>query len=159
MDYSYLHEIERVEFRSVTPRSVVELVPVFKSCGFTLHDDVVSLDRKGRVPPWQHSSVVEVEVQRNGEEVFGFEEGEWDSIELKYLFASLPFELVDEFVECVMAVAEQLGVTPTRHGKEVTADDLRQGFAAVREELIRETGDDAGSEGLAIFIHSTYPGR
>ncbi|MCA9126424.1 MAG: hypothetical protein KDB22_05035 [Planctomycetales bacterium] len=58
-----------------------------------------------------------------------------------------------------MAVAEQLGVTPTRHGKEVTADDLRQGFAAVREELIRETGDDAGSEGLAIFIHSTYPGR
>ena len=50
------------------------------------------------------------------------------------------------------------GMTPIKN-KEVTADDLRQGFAAVREELIRETGDDAGSEGLAIFIHSTYPGR
>lgn len=159
MDYSYLHEIEFVEFRSVAPRSVVELVPVFKSCGFTFHDDVVSLDRKGRIPPWQHPSVIEVEVQRNGEEVFGFDEGEWDSIQLKYLFASLPFELVDEFVDSVIAVADQLRITPTRHGKEVTAAELRRAFAEVREELIRETGDDAGSEGLAIFIHSTYPRR
>jgi hypothetical protein len=159
MDFSYLHEVELVELRSVTPRSVIELVPVFKSCGFTFHDDVVSLVRKGRVPPWQHSSVIEVEVQRNGEEVFGFKEGEWDSIQLKYLFASLPFELVDKFFESAMAVADQLGVTPTRHGKVVTADDLRLAFAAVREELLRETGDDAGSEALAIFIHSTYPRR
>lgn len=159
MDYSYLHEIECVELRSVTPRRAVELIPVFKQCGFTFHDDVVSLDRKGRVPPWQHPSIVEVEVQRSGEEVFGFEEEEWDTIQLKYLFASLPFELVDEFVESVMAVSNQLGITPTRHGKEVSADGLRLAFAELREELIREAGDDAGSEGLAIFIHSTYPRR
>jgi len=159
MDYSYLHEIESVELRSVTPRSVAELVPVFRASGFTFHDDVVSLDRKGRVPPWQHPTIVEVEVQWNGEEVFGFEEGKWDSIQLKYLFASLPFELADEFVESVMALAERIGITPTHHGKEVTANDLRLAFAAAREELIRETGDDAGSEELAIFIHSTYPRR
>ncbi len=159
MDYSYLHEVELVELVAATPRSVVALVPVLKSCGFTFHDDVVSLDRNGRIPPWQHSSVVEVEIQRDGKEVFGFERGQWDSIQLKYLFASLPFDLVDEFLKAVIAVADQLGITPTRHGRNVTADDLKKAFSEVREELIRETGDDAGSEGLAIFIHSTYPRR
>ena len=45
MDYSYLHEIEKVDFRSETPRPLSELLPIFRSLEFTLQDDVVSLDR------------------------------------------------------------------------------------------------------------------
>jgi hypothetical protein len=157
MDYSFLHELEFVEFRSEFPRRISELVPVFKSCGFTFHDDVVSIDRKGRVPPWQHSSIVEVVIRRDGEEVFGFEQGEWDVIRLEYLFASLPFALVDDFIDAVSAIADRLGIVPTFQGEPVASVDLKRRLVEVREDLIRATGEDAGSEPLAIFIHSTYP--
>jgi hypothetical protein len=157
MDYSYLHELEFVEFKSVLPKRIPELVPVFRSCGFTFHDDVVSVVRKGRVPPWQHSSVVEVVVQRNGEEIFGFEQGEWDTIRLEYLFASLPFDLVDEFLYVVTAIADKLGIPPTFRGERVAPIDVKRRFLEAREDLIRETGEDAGSERLAILIHATYP--
>jgi hypothetical protein len=79
-----------------------ELIRFFRSQGFALHDDVVSLDRKGKVPPWQHSSIVEVQTEFCGEEVFGLDEdGLWDCLSLKFLVASLPFELVERFVQTV----------------------------------------------------------
>lgn len=157
MDYSYLHEIELVELRSSTPRRIADLVPIFKSCGFTFHDDVVCLDREGKVPPWQHPSVVEVEIQLNGDEVYGFDSGMWELIQLKYLFASLPFELTEQFAKAVFCVSEALGIPPEHNGQKVTKTDLLKSFELSRLELVGETGEDAGSEGLAIFIHSTYP--
>ncbi|PQO30430.1 hypothetical protein DTL21_24050 [Bremerella cremea] len=157
MDYEYLHEIECVELRSVAKRPVTELLPEFRSLGFTLHDDVVSLDRKGKIPPWQHTSIVEVEVQCEGDEVFGFEEGEWDVLQLKYLFATLPFELADRFIDVVFQLAGKLEASVTYRGVEVDASGLKERFAFICDELLSETGEDAGSEGLAILIHSTYP--
>ena len=91
--------------------------------------------------------------------MFGFGDGEWDTIQLKYLFASLPFELVDRFIENVMLVAGRLGLTPEYQGSTTNASVLRSQFGQFRDELLTETGDDAGSESLAIFIHSTYPRR
>ena len=73
MDYDKLHEVEVVTLRSESPRPLSELLPIFTSQGFTLHDDVVSLDRGDQVPPWQHAAVVEVECQLQGQEVFGFD--------------------------------------------------------------------------------------
>lgn len=159
MDFRYLHEVELVEFLSDHPRPLSELVPIFTALGFTVHDDVVSLDRSGRIPPWQHSSLVEVEVLRDGEELFGFEEGEWDTIQLKYLFASLPFEKSVEFLNTVEAIAKALAIVPRYRGSETDVSTLSNEFERIRDELLTETGEDPGSEGLAILIHSTYPRR
>ena len=157
MDYEYLHEVELVELRCVTKRPVSELLPAFRSLGFTFHDDVVSLDRSGQIPPWQHTSIVEVEVQCEGEEVFGFEEGEWDVLQLKYLFATLPFELADRFIDVVFQLAGVLETSVMYRGVEVDASELKERFSLTCEELLSETGEGAGSERLAILIHSTYP--
>jgi hypothetical protein len=159
MDYAHLHEIEVVKFRSPSPRPVAELLAVFASQGFTLHEDVVSLDRTGKFPPWQHPSVVEVEVLHEGEEVFGFEEGLWDTIELKYLVASLPFENTNRFLDVVATTSRSLGIPPEFKGEETTLDTIRSEFTRIRDELRAETGEDAGSERLAILIQSTYPRR
>jgi hypothetical protein len=159
MDYTYLHELEVVKLRSRLPRPVEELLPVFTSQGFTLHDDVVSLDRTGKLPPWQHPSVVEVEVLHKGDEVFGFGEGVWDTIELRYLFASLPIEYVNQFIDVVATTSDRLEITPEFEGQEIAVDALRLRFAGIRNELLSATGEDAGSEGLAILIQSTYPRR
>ena len=156
-DYEYLHEVECVELRSDAKRTVSELLQAFRSNGFTLHDDVVSLDRSGKIPPWQHTSVVEVEVQCEGEEVFGFEEGEWNVLHLKYFFATLPFELADRFIDVVFQLAGKLETSVTYRGVEVDASELKERLVLVCDELLSKTGQDAGSEELAILIHSTYP--
>jgi hypothetical protein len=159
MAYEYLHEVEVVTLRSETPRPLSELLPVFTSQGFTLHDDVVSLDRGDTVPRWQHPSVVEVECQREDEEVFGFDEGEWDAVLLKYLFASLPFDNVDQFINVVVETSKRLGIRPEFQGQPVDGESLKREFNTIRDQLLSETGEDAGSEQLAILIHSTYPRR
>ena len=159
MDYEKLHEVEVVTLRSESPRPLSELLPIFTSQGFTLHDDVVSLDRGDQVPPWQHAAVVEVECQLEGQEVFGFDEGEWDAVLLKYLFASLPYQFVDQFIDVVDAISKRLGLQPEFHGRLVDRESLKEEFDRIRNELILETGEEAGSEQLAILIQSTYPRR
>lgn len=159
MNYEYLHEVEHVELPTPIKRPVAELLSVFKSLGFAIHDDVASLDRNEKIPPWQHSSIVEVKVQRDGEEVFGFEEGEWDELRCEYLFAYLPYELTERFVEVVFALSRLLSTPVKYRGACVDEHELKDRFTQIRADLLSETGVDAGSEWLAILIHGTYPRR
>ncbi len=157
MSFEYLHEVEVVSLYSNQKRPLKVLLSVFYEQGFTLDDDIVSLDRTDSVPPWQHSSIVEVECQLHGEEVFGFDEGDWDSLHLEYLFATLPFECAESFVSVVARTCKLLSIDPTFNGQITTCESLMRDFAIIREELMAVTGEDAGSEGLAIHIRSTYP--
>ena len=159
MNYDYLHEVESVELHSPIRRPLSELPRLFRPLGFVVHDDVLSLDRDDKVPPWQHSSTVEIEVQRDSKEVFGFRAGEWDVVCFRYLFATLPYELTDRFIEVAVAASARLSLPMISNGRPVDEDALRQWFAQIREELLTETGEEPGSEGLAILIHSTYPRR
>ena len=157
MAYEYLHEVEVVTLRSEASQPLAKLLDVFTSQGFALHDDVVSLDRGDKVPPWQHPSIVEVECQLEGEEVFGFDEGEWDAVLLKYLFASLPFEYADQFIGVVAETSKRLGIRAEFRGQTTDCESLKTELGSIRDQLLSESGEDAGSEQLAILIHSTYP--
>ncbi len=159
MRYEHLYEVEQVEIHSQVARPVAELAPIFLKLGFTVHDDVVSLDRRGRIPPWQHSSVVEIEILLCGEEVFDFAEGKWDTMRIKYLFASLPFELTEKFIENAFSIGKDLSLPIMYAGLEIDEQWLRQRLGWIRQKLLDQTGEEAGSEGLAIIIHSQYPRR
>jgi hypothetical protein len=138
-------------------RPVSDLLPVFRKCGFVLHDDVVSLDRSGTIPPWQHSSIAEVEVLCNEQELFGFDDGVWNTIRLKYLFATLPFELAERFSATAFELNRELDTTVHFHGTVASIGDLNYNFALYREEVLNTTGVDVGTEGIAIAIQETYP--
>jgi hypothetical protein len=157
IDFSYLHEIEIVSFRADQRKPLNEILSSFEDQGFALHDDIISLDRKGIIPPWQHSSIVSVEFQLDGEEVFGFEDGEWNIILLKYLFASLPFDLSETFIQVVKEIGEEFKIIPYFHGKETDAQALRKSFLEINSEIMAKTGEAPGSESLAILIQNTYP--
>jgi hypothetical protein len=159
ISYEHLHEVEHVELLSPARRPVSELLPAFEGLGFTIHDDVVTLDRTGKIPPWQSSTIVAVHVQCDGEDVYGFDEGEWNVIQLRYLFASLPYELSEKFVDVAFNVSKNLFTPVVYKGAEIDAEGLRARFAQVRADLLARTREDAGSEALAILIHSTYPRR
>ncbi len=159
MAYEFFHEVEAVDLQSVSERRTSELVRVLEKHGFTLHEDVFSFDRKCSTPPWQHDSVIELEVLHNDQEVYDFEEGLWSTLRLKYLFASLPFEFVDQFIEVAYALSQELGTSLMFRGRNIDRGELKAHFERYRDEVLSMTGDDVGSEGLAILIHATYPRR
>ncbi len=159
MDYGYLHELEIVEFRTQPPRARAELLPMFLSMGFRQYDDVVSLDRTDKSPPWQTSTIVAVEVHQAGREVYGFKDGDWNTLKLGYLLPSLPFAFVDRFVAAVSAVGASLDLRPQFGGETIEIADLKSLFLGFREELLEQTGCEPGDENLAILIQSTYPRR
>src|SRR5260370_40130334 len=156
MSFDYLHEVEVVSFQTDSPQQVAPLAALLESLGFTLHDDVYSLDRVDKVQPWQHGSIVEVEMLLDGKEVFDLE-GEWNSLKLKYLLAFLPADYICIFVDSVFAVARELNLSPVLGGEVTTRDGLLERLSAFAQDLESELGEQPGSEGLAIIIHGTYP--
>lgn len=157
ISYDYLHEIECVDFRSHCRRPVPDLFSLFWDLGFTAHYDIVTLDRCGVVPPWQSTSIVTIDVYCANEVVYGFDDGEWDAIRLKYLFATLPFEFTETFLGIASRVSRDLKLPMEKDGSAVDERILRSKFTEFREDLLLRTRSQPGSEALAMLIHSTYP--
>lgn len=155
--FEYLHEVETVTFRTSSPRPLREAKDVFISCEFKLHDDVLSIDRDEPFPVWQHSSIAEVEFQLAGREVFGFSRGKWDSVHVEYLFSSLPFDCLTDYLKAISTLSDLLQIQPEYMGKVKSVAEIRDAMLRHREELLEHTGEEPGSETLAILVHSTYP--
>lgn len=157
MNYDYLHESETVSLQTPSPRSCNELVPVLQTLGFTLHEDIFSLDRVGSIPPWQSSSWVDVDLFLRGTEINDLS-AQWDTIKLVYLLATLPREGISTFVASATKLSGLLGLPMMYKDQVVSAKELEAAFNDCADELEREVADP-GSETVAIFIESTYPRR
>ena len=155
MDYAKLHEEVVVILRSDRLRRIRDAHGSMTALGFTRHDDVWSLDRKGHVPPWQHASIIELDFLKNGIEIYA--SGSWDLIRCRYLFASLPMEYVPAFVEAVFTLANRLLLSVALDDAPTTREDLLEYLARCADDLHSEFGEIAGSESLAVLIQSTYP--
>lgn len=157
IDLERLHEVVSVTLEPAELRQSSELASCLSSLGFSNHGDLFSLDRRDSVPPWQHASIVEVYVYRSGEVVY--DEKGWDKIRLDYLFAFLPVELSDVFIDVAFAVSDVLGV-PVLYRKEVVErDELASALKRFSDELMEDWYETPGSEELAILIAGTYPRR
>ena len=157
MNYDYLHETETVRFEADQPRSCRDLARILRRLGFTRHEDVFSLDRKGRIEPWEFSSWADVDMLLNGEETFNLG-GQWDTVNLVYLLATLPREGISTFVTAATQVSESLGLPMKYKDQVVGAKELEEALNACADELEREVGEP-GSQTVNIFIQSTYPRR
>jgi hypothetical protein len=154
--YRFLHEVEVVSFVPEHPRKVQDVVKFLRTGGFKVDADICYLNRKGKVPPWQHSAIVEVKFSLRGEEQFDFR-SEWDLMEFEYLFSSLPLENTEEFVSRVEDISAFLNLPPLYQGAETSRAGLEQMFIDCADDLTRELGETPGSESLAISIQGTYP--
>lgn len=152
--YGSFHEEEVVTLSGAT-RSCRDLWNLLKESQFSLQDDVFVLERRDKVKPWQHDAIVEVEILRDGREVFDEAEA-WDTLNAVYSLARLPDSCVPVFVEVVSALAKKLQIEPRHRDHVVSRDDLLRIFQGYAEEL-RSTLGQPGSEEVAILIESTYP--
>lgn len=157
MDANY-HELEEVILESPSVRKVPELSKILRSLGFTLHEDVFSLDRSDDVAAWQSDSIVEVQLVFNERETFNLK-GKWNSIRLQYYLATLPVELGSIFLDTVHKIAQALNLPMRFRGEVVSVEQLRAIFDRYSKELVNDLGESPGSEGLAIMIHEAYHRR
>jgi len=155
MDYDFLHEAEEVYLVSDVPRRCSIIHSILVQLGYTLHEDVYSLDRQGHLPPWQSEAFVDVYVMVGESEVFEPSEA-WDTVKLVYLLATLPSDGITTFVASVSQVSHLLRLPMTYRGKVVTALELEQALVGCADELRRNVGEP-GTESVAIYVESTYP--
>lgn len=156
-DYDWLHEVEKVDIAAGQFQELSALLGLFLDLGFTLHDDVVSFDRVDFVHPWQHTSIVEVMVLHNGEEVFGFDDGIWNAMTLKYLTPNLPQDCVRVFSNKVIAVASALETHALYRGRPISEQVLFQELTDCCNDIRTHSSLEVGSEELAKLIRCTYP--
>ena len=155
MDYNWLHEAEEVSLVSQSPRHFPEVGSILLNLGYTLHEDVFSLDRPGPIPPWQSESYVEVYILSGQSEVYEPSDT-WDTITLAYLLATQPRSGIAVFVSSVSRISELLGLAMRYRGTIVSAEQLTDALNNCADELQLSLGEP-GEELVAIFIASTYP--
>jgi hypothetical protein len=155
MKYDFLHEAEEVYLRSDAPGQCSVIHSILEQLGYTLHEDVYSLERPGPAPLWQSESFVHVDILSGASEVYQPWET-WDTVKLVYLLATLPSDGITIFVASVSEVSRLLGIPMTYRGKVVSAQQLTEALLDCADELRLNVGEP-GTEPVAIFIESTYP--
>jgi len=159
MEFDYLHESEELVLRTQAKQPCALLWQVLAEQGFTLHEDVFSLDRpkKPPIPVWQTDSFVSVDILDDGTEVFERED-QWNKVVLKYLLASQPRSGIPIFVRAAFALSNCLSIPVLFKGNLITMNDLERRLTEFADEL-RDRLGEPGTESVAIFIESTYPRR
>jgi hypothetical protein len=159
MDFEYLHEVEDVLLTSNTKRSCAVLWTLFREQGFTLYEDVFSLDRpkKPKLPLWQSEAFVDVDIFNDETPIYEPEK-EWNRIVLKYLLATQPRFGIAVFSKNAAEISARLSIPMIFRGKLVIRDELEKHLNIIADELTAQLGEP-GSEDVAIVIQSTYPRR
>jgi len=157
MEFDYLHEVEDVVLHAENKRPCAELWKMFKAQGFTLYEDVFSLDRpkKPKSPIWQSETFVDVDVFNDKTPVYEPEE-EWNKVVLKYLLATQPRAGIAVFARQASEISAHLGLPMMLRGNLVTREGLEKQLNTFADELTVQLGEP-GSEDVAIVIQSTYP--
>lgn len=159
MEFDYLHEVEDVVLTSYAKRPCAALWNLFSEQGFTLYEDVFSLDRprKPKLPLWQSEAFVDVDIFSDENPIYEPDE-EWNKVVLKYLLATQPRSGIAIFSKHASEISARLDIPMTFKGKVVTSEELEKQLNNFADELTAQVGEP-GSEDVAIVIQSTYPRR
>jgi len=157
MKYDFLHEAEEVNLVSDAPRQCSVIHSILEQQGYTLHEDVYSLERRGPIPLWQSESFVHVDILSGTSEVYQPWET-WDTAKLVYLLATLPSDGINTFVTSVSKVSQLLGIPITYRGRVVSAKQLEQALLDCADELRVNVGEP-GTESVAILSSLHIPGQ
>jgi hypothetical protein len=157
-----IHESETVLLRANQSWPRAELHGLLTRRGYLSIDDFYSLDRRGKIPPWQSVSVVAIDVLRQTEPVYESEEDvlegkstTWDELKAEFLLATLPEELIETFCAEIEALAAAFSLQPICAGIECLPAQLATTLKKHAAELAHHHAP-CGSKELAILIQESY---
>lgn len=156
------HEKETVVLKAPHSLERTRLDKWLRKRGFRAEDDFYHLQRKGRVQPWQTSTVISLDVRCSGQGVYETEEDlaegrgtSWDELRADYLLATLPRDCIASLVREIDALVTEFGLRLEYRGDVVEPVELAKHLNAIADQLSKEW-DEPGSETLAILIEQQY---
>lgn len=147
------HEEKLVTVRLTSSCSAGAGNLLFRKLGFNLHYDVYAL-AASHAEPWQSDQIADVSLYFDGAEVDA--QDDFDQIVMSYLLASRPSSDIDLFLDLVEKVTSEFDGTFEYTGREMTIRDVRSEFVSCVDSLLKEWGEEPGSESLAIMIEENY---
>jgi hypothetical protein len=103
---------------------------------------------------WQSETITDVSLFRDDEESDA--QKDFDRIALGYLLATRPSSDIDVFLALVERVLAAFQGRLVYNGQPVTLVEIRKEFASCVDFLMKEWGEEPGSESLAIMIQENY---
>jgi len=135
--------------------SAGEINRILKELGATLHYDVYGFERLKKGPIWQSESYVYVVLFCNNEEVDA--QNAIDKIELQYPLATIGTEYISKFVDVAIKLGERFNSRTLLNGTPVDKNKLTSYCDGLVSDLMKEWGEEPGSETLRMLIEQDYP--
>ena len=156
-----LHEREEIWLKASDNLPRLELQNLLFSRGFKAEDDFYFLDRPDAPKPWQAISVMTIDVLFRGSMIKDLEEecdaeaGEWDTLRIEYLMASLPTQFIEDCAKECEAIASRFGLQIKLGNAVLERGQLQSRLQKIADNLASEV-DEPGSEALGILIAQLY---
>lgn len=143
------HEEKLVTVRLTSSCSAGAGNLLFRKLGFNLHYDVYAF-AASHAEPWQSDQIADVSLYSDDVEVDA--QDDFDQIVMSFLLASRPSSDIDLFLTLVERVSFEFGGTIEYAGRVMTISDIRSEFKSCVDSLLKEWGEEPGSESLALMI-------
>lgn len=126
---------------------------LLRGLGFTLYYDVYSFDAR-QSEPWQSETIASVFLFHD--DVESDAQDDFNRLSLSYLLASRPSSDIDVFLALVERVATAFQGRLVYNGRPATVVDIRKDFVFCVDFLLKEWGEEPGSESLRIMIEENH---
>ena len=147
------HEDKLVTIRLTSSCSAGAGNLLFRKMGFNLHYDVYAF-AASHAEPWQSDQIADVSLYSDDVEVDA--QDDFDQIVMSFLLASRPSSDIDLFLNLVERVTSEFGGTIEYAGRVMTIGDIKSEFMSCVDSLLKEWGEEPGSESLALMIEDKY---
>ncbi len=151
--WGYLHESKKIELQLPEKIDAGKANRLFRELGAKLHYDVYSF-KADRSEPWQSEDLLSIHLKLNGVEVDA--QDDFDQIDAIYLFATRPSSDQVKVLCLIEKIVKVFSAKCIYKGKAFHAEDVQKDWDAANDFLLKEWGEEPGSESLRIMIEQNY---
>jgi hypothetical protein len=133
-----------------------------KDRGYEAIDDFYHLSRDGKVPIWQSTSIVTINVLAGGKAIYETDEDidefgstPWNQLHCEYLLATLPREFLGVFVREIELISHKFQLSVLLNDQQVTIPELSAKINVLADEMTGVYGEPGAKE-VRIAIEELY---
>ncbi|KJG03924.1 hypothetical protein UB33_21635 [Photobacterium angustum] len=148
-----LHEEKEINIALPEPMGAGKGNRLFRELGAKLHYDVYDFAAASS-ENWQSESLLHVKLKFNGKEVDAQEN--FNLISLAYPFAVRPSSDQQKALNLISKIISKFNGNATYQDQEFSVSTVQSDWDLCNDFLLKEWGEEPGSQSLAIMIQENY---
>ena len=148
-----LHESKEIHLKLPALMNAGVANRVFRELGATLHYDVYSFEA-AQHEEWQSETLLGIDLLHDGNSVAAQED--FNEIRAHYLFASRPSSDQSKVLQLVSDIGNSFNASVFYMSEPFTIESVQKDWDKCNDYLLKEWGEEPGSESLARMIHENY---